>query len=356
MREFNDFIDAVGMIETKFEGNKMSWCNGQQGRARSWARLDRSFINSKLMLEFPGLGMTYLLRQNSDHSPLVVAMEKNDKPYGFSPFKFQNMWTSHELFHDCVRGVWRKDQVGQGMAGLANKLKAVKGVLRRWNKEVFGWTNSHIQGLEERIYGLEEKLQMGFSEDVELDLLASKAELHTWESREETRLAQQAKQRWLEKGEGNAQFFRALSSRTHRVVREMEIGDNRWLRSPEEVHEGAVDFFKNFLAESHLSPAPDLTSLVEPVVSPAENLNILELPSIQEIKDVVFSIPIESSSGPDGFGSGFFKACWEILAENVVAAVHEIFRGNPIPKYFCSSFLVLIPKIKNPKSLTSFAP
>ncbi|XP_042956409.1 uncharacterized protein LOC122292237 [Carya illinoinensis] len=91
MREFNDFIDAVGMIETKFEGNKMSWCNGQQGRARSWARLDRSFINSKLMLEFPGLVMTYLPRQNSDHSPLVVAMEKNDKPYGFSPFKFQNM-------------------------------------------------------------------------------------------------------------------------------------------------------------------------------------------------------------------------------------------------------------------------
>ncbi|XP_042939346.1 uncharacterized protein LOC122274369 [Carya illinoinensis] len=331
MREFNDFIDAVGMIETKFEGNKMSWCNGQQVRARSWARLDCSFINSKLMLEFPGLVMTYLLRQNSDHSPLVVAMEKNDQPYGFSPFKFQNMWTSHELFHDCVRGVWRKDQVGQGMAKLANKLKAVKGVLRRWNKEVFGWTNSHIQGLEERICGLEEKLQMGFSEDVELDLLASKAELHAWESREETRLAQQAKQRWLEKGEGNAQFFRALSSRTHRVVREMEI-------------------------ESHLRLAPDLTSLVDLVVSPAENLNILELPSIQEIKDAIFSIPIDSSPRPDGFGSGFFKSCWEIFAEDVVATVHDFFRGNPIPKFFSSSFLVLIPKIENPKSFDKFRP
>lgn len=28
-REFNDFIDAVGMMEVNYEGNMMSWCNGQ---------------------------------------------------------------------------------------------------------------------------------------------------------------------------------------------------------------------------------------------------------------------------------------------------------------------------------------
>ncbi|XP_042964741.1 uncharacterized protein LOC122298964 [Carya illinoinensis] len=154
------------------------------------------------------------------------------------------------------------------MVKLANKLKALKAVLRRWNKEVFGWTSSHIQGLEERIASLEEQLQLGFFEDVELDLLASKVELHTWMSREETRLAQQAKQRWLEKGEGNSQFFHALSSRSHRVVREMEI----------------------------------------------------------DIKAAVFSIPIDSSLGSDGFGSGFYKFCWEILAKDVVTAIHDFFR------------------------------
>lgn len=79
-------------------------------------------------------------------------------------------------------------QYGLGMVRLAKKLKLLKGVLQRWNKEVFGWTGSHIQRLEERVHVLELNLQNGPSEDIELDLVATKVELATWVSREETRL------------------------------------------------------------------------------------------------------------------------------------------------------------------------
>lgn len=46
-----------------------------------------------------------------------------------------------------------------------------------------------------------------------------------------------------------------------------------------------------------------------------------QLPSIQNIKDALFSIPVDSSPGPDGFGSGFFQACWHIVSKDVVEAV-----------------------------------
>lgn len=91
MGEFNDFIDAVGLVEVNHEGNMMSWCNGQQGRARSWARLDWTLVNSSLLLDFPSVLLSYLSRKGSDHSPLVVSMEQRNQPYGCNPFKFQQM-------------------------------------------------------------------------------------------------------------------------------------------------------------------------------------------------------------------------------------------------------------------------
>lgn len=119
--------------------------------------------------------------------------------------------------------------------------------------------------------------------------------------REETCPAQQAKQKWLDKGEGNSQFFRALSSKNHRVVREMKIGEDRWLKSPKEIHFGAIEYFQNFLVVSPSLTVPDLSYMVNKVVSSSNNWQILELSSIQEIKAAVFSIPIDSILGPDGF-------------------------------------------------------
>ncbi|XP_041001851.1 uncharacterized protein LOC121247553 [Juglans microcarpa x Juglans regia] len=89
MGEFKDFIDAVGLVEANYEGNMMSWCNGQQGRVRSWARLDRTLVNGSFLLDFPRVLLSYLLRQSSDHSPLIVSLEQRNKSYGFIPFKFQ---------------------------------------------------------------------------------------------------------------------------------------------------------------------------------------------------------------------------------------------------------------------------
>lgn len=113
---------------------------------------------------------------------------------------------------------------------------------------------------------LEEQLHRGLLEEVEMDLLASKMELDTWVSREETRVAQQAKQAWIEKREADSKFFRIMASKNLKAVKEMRINDEILLKTPEEVHLGAVDYFKNFLASNHCVSLPDLTDLIEKVV------------------------------------------------------------------------------------------
>lgn len=82
----------------------------------------------------------------------------------------------------------------------------------------------------------------------------------------------------------------------------------------------------------------------------------MQLPSIQEVKEAMFSIPIDSSPGPDGFGSGFYQSCWDIVELDVVAAVRDFFWGSPLPRFYSASYIVLIPKVPNPPGFEKFRP
>ncbi|KAF5470750.1 hypothetical protein F2P56_011241 [Juglans regia] len=173
MEEFNGFIDAAGLTNLRFEGNQFLWCNGQEGRAWSWAQLDRCLISSDFITRFPAGYMKYLPRTTSDHAPVLISLELEFLSYGFSAFKFQQMWMIHESFMDCVAKAWE----------------------------------DRINDYEDQVTRLEENLQDEYNEEDEQDYLVAKAELDVWRDREEMCLRQQAKQSWLNKGEASAQFF-----------------------------------------------------------------------------------------------------------------------------------------------------
>ena len=44
-----------------------------------------------------------------------------------------------------------------------------------------------------------------------------------------------------------------------------------------------------------------------------DNAMLLALPSLTELKEVVFSMDINSMPGLDGFGAGFYQSCWDII-------------------------------------------
>lgn len=84
-------------------------------------------------------------------------------------------------------------------------------------------------------------------EGVESDLLASKLKLLFWPQREESCLAQQAKQKWVENGEANVQFYCALNGKRQKIVKEMHFRSGRLLESPETIHNGVVQYFEVFM-------------------------------------------------------------------------------------------------------------
>ncbi|TXG69366.1 hypothetical protein EZV62_004301 [Acer yangbiense] len=303
MMEFNDCLHHCGLIDLLNTGQRMSWCNGREGVSRSWAKLDRVLINNAFSSSYGSAHFKYLSRKYSDHCPMVVYTDTPFSLYGPSPFRFLNMWRSHDSFLSCVKDAWTRNDSASGLLKLAIRLKRTKVALRAWNKNVFGRVGENIQALEERMELLENQLQSGFSEEVEVDYLTTKLEIHVWENRESSCLGQ-----------------------------------------------------INFLSESSEVETCDISGLIQRQISNDDNDFLCSIPTEEEVKRAMFSIPKDSSPGPDGFGSEFYMSCWDIVKDDVMDAAVDFFQGTLLSRFYSSSFIVLIPKVDNPASFDKFRP
>ncbi len=103
----------------------------------SKSRIDRFLLSTEWEVHFSSLSQKALPRFASDQFPIIL--DNGGFYHGRSYFKFKNMWLRHGDFVEKVRIWWEGYDVhGSPSFVLANKLKALKEDLERWNKEVFG--------------------------------------------------------------------------------------------------------------------------------------------------------------------------------------------------------------------------
>lgn len=173
-----------------------------------------------------------------------------------------------------------------------------------------------------------------------------------------SRLAQIAKKKWLLEGDQNSKFYHAVVNqrRSKTVISQMKFDDGRVLESPKEVHLGVVEYFRESLTQSPILDQADFTHLLSCSVSMVENNTLCMAPSEEEIKEALIPIPRHSSPSLDGFGSAFFIASWDIVKADIVEAATDFFQGAPLPRYFSSSYIVLIPKVQDPTNFDKLCP
>lgn len=82
-------------------------------------------------------------RELFDHCPIWI--KDNNSNWGPKSFKVFNCWFYHSDFLPLVENVWNSIVVnGKVSYVFKENLKAVKGSLMRWNKEVFGLLDLNI--------------------------------------------------------------------------------------------------------------------------------------------------------------------------------------------------------------------
>ena len=78
--------------------------------------------------------------------------------------------------------------------------------------------------------------------------------------------------------------------------------------------------------------------------------------SLQEVKDVIFSMDGESAAGLDGFTGRFFTTAWEMIAEDVYRAILSFFCGAMLPTSITATAIVLLPKVPCSQDFSQFRP
>lgn len=63
-----------------------------------------------------------------------------------------------------------------------------------------------------------------------------------------------------------------------------------------------------------------------------------------------------STPGLDGFGGGFYKSCWSIIKQDIIASVQFFFVHGDIPDNFNPFNVCLIPKTDNADMVQKYRP
>ena len=57
-----------------------------------------------------------------------------------------------------------------------------------------------------------------------------------------------------------------------------------------------------------------MLKVISRIITNQENAILTAVPSLQEVKDAIFSMDEESAAGPDGFTGKFFMSSWNMTA------------------------------------------
>jgi len=79
-------------------------------------------------------------------------------------------------------------------------------------------------------------------------------------------------------------------------------------------------------------------------VSREDNFNLNKPVTKEEVNEVIKDMQNSKSPRPDGFNVDFFKACWNIVKQDILNVVEDSRRSRTILKSLNTSFISVIPK------------
>lgn len=90
--------------------------------------------------------------------------------------------------------------------------------------------------------------------------------------------------------------------------------------------------------------------------TPAQSVQMLLLPNPEEIRSMMFILNPNKAPGPDGLTSGFLKAVWESVGDDVINGITHFFTSGFLPSATNVTILTLVPKFPGASKLTEFRP
>ncbi|XP_062099618.1 uncharacterized protein LOC133805450 [Humulus lupulus] len=361
-----ELVDSVGwleeahMVPLKSLGSFFTWTNNQNGSTRIYSKIDHAFVNENWFDLFPFASAVFKWEVISYHCSCIVNIQSKVS-LGTKLFRFYNFWADHPQFLEVVRFSWQLPIHATGLRAVFLKSLRLKHSLKKFNHNTFGDIGLSFDMAKEKYQEAQLKAQAFPTEFCYQQSAKEAAEAYIIQEKMfYSFLSQRSKVDWLQKGDLNTSFFFAYlkQRRAANGIASFVNDQGQLVDSFPEVVSHFVEHLRGYLGnQSSASGSINLACLdLGPKLSIDHQTLLLKPFSAKEIRKALFGIPSNKSPGPDGYGSGFFKAAWQIVGSEVCSAISNCFESGNFPSDLHETSLSLIPKVANPSRAIDYRP
>ncbi|KAL3622060.1 hypothetical protein CASFOL_034256 [Castilleja foliolosa] len=255
--------------------------------------------NSDWLALYPHSSVNHLTPIASDHRPILISTCIDQGIH--SPFRFEAMWLEDNSIYDIVNNSWKTSVTGSPPHRLASKIKIVKQDLKVWNRNVFGNCFSKAKDIKQKIEVIQHLEKTDSNSLIEKDLLL---ELDGWLNKADIFWRQRAKERWIKDGDANTRYFHltTIIHSRYNKINSISSSNNQICYDRPSIGVCFVNFYSRLFKtdfNQNLYPFPDnLENLFVNCFSDQDILTLNAIPSLNEIKSVLFSFADHKSPGP----------------------------------------------------------
>jgi hypothetical protein len=293
---------------------------------------------------------------DSDHCPLLLGLR--DNMAGHRRFHFEAFWPKLEGFQEAVSVAWNSVPAGPcPFITLDRKFKEVSRGLQSWSDNKIGHINSQLVLAREILHQLEIAQDARVLTAGEIWLKNNlKKHCLALASLKRTIARLRSRINWLKDGDANTKLFQlhARHRKRKNLIGKLVSEDQIYMN-----HAGKasiIDDFYNSLLGTRVNRENrvDLTELG----LNTHDLTELDLPfTVVEVWRTIEQLPPDKAPGPDGFTGRFYKSCWSIIKDDIMAAISAIWSRKFVNfKVLNAAFITLLPKVDSAEQPKDFRP
>lgn len=115
-------------------------------------------------------------------------------------------------------------------------------------------------------------------------------------------------------GDANTSYFHNIvRDHQHRQsITSIYTEDGASCDNPDTIKQEAVSFYAKLFTAEPIQDEDLLLNVIPSLITAEENVQLIALPQISEIQEVVWSLNPKSAPRPDGYNGQFFCACFEV--------------------------------------------
>lgn len=141
-------------------------------------------------------------------------------------------------------------------------------------------------------------------------------------------------------------------------ITSLQCADGSFTETDDQIAQEVISFYENLIGSPNENLNPIELNIVKagPCLTDEQKQSLILPVTPEEIRTALFDISKLKAPGPDGYGSGFFTAAWDIVQQDVISAVTDFFVTGKLLKQVNATRVSLIPKKDCPVVVGDYRP